>query len=109
MIIIYMLEMLLMPILIEDIIIMLDHNNDFNRRDNFRHYDSMNSSTYKHVNTNFIWIPNDLNIDERKNILFLIYMIGRQIPLEFVFQTLIIRTLMKKGYQSILNIFQVPI
>ena len=32
-------------------------------------------------------------------------MIGRQIPLEFVFQTLIIRTLMKKGYQSILNIF----
>lgn len=32
-------------------------------------------------------------------------MIGRQIPLEFVFQALIIRTLMKKGYQSILNIF----
>src|SRR5438445_12267036 len=43
-----------------------------------------------------------------RNILFLIYMIGRQISLEFVFQTLIIRTLMKKGYQSILNIFQVP-
>src|SRR5436190_685935 len=30
------------------------HNNDFNRRDNFRHYDSMNSSTYTHVNTNYI-------------------------------------------------------
>src|SRR5438270_11573220 len=42
---------------------------------------------------------------KERNILFLIYMIGRQIPLEFVFQTLIIRTLMKKGYQSILNIF----
>ena len=35
-------------------------------------------------------------------------MIGKQISLEFVFQTLITRTLMKKGYQSILNIFQVP-
>src|SRR5436190_5561102 len=42
------------------------HNNDFYRRDNFRYYDSINSSTYKHVNTNSIWIPKDLNIDERK-------------------------------------------
>src|SRR5436189_112001 len=42
------------------------HNNDFYRRDNFRHYDFMNSSTYKHVNTNSIWIPKELNIDERK-------------------------------------------
>src|SRR3954465_10340906 len=42
---------------------------------------------------------------KERNILFLIYMIGRQILLEFVFQTLIIRILMKKGYQSILNIF----
>ena len=32
-------------------------------------------------------------------------MIGRQISLEFVFQTLIIRTIMNKGYQSLLNIF----
>src|SRR3954464_14081868 len=45
---------------------------------------------------------------KERNILFLIYMIGRQIPLEFVFQALIIRTLMKKEYQSLLNIFQVP-
>src|SRR3954467_4183403 len=45
---------------------------------------------------------------KERNILYLIYMIGRQIPLEFVFQTLIIRTLMNKGYQSLLNIFQVP-
>src|SRR5436189_3773027 len=35
-------------------------------------------------------------------------MIGRQIPYECLFQTLIIRTIMKKGYQSIFNIFQVP-
>src|SRR5205809_3850645 len=45
---------------------------------------------------------------KERNILFLNYMIGRQIPLEFVFQTLIIRTLMKKGYQNLLHIFQVP-
>src|SRR3954469_20341871 len=42
------------------------HNNEFYRRDNFRHYDSMNSSTYKYANTNSIWILKDLNIDERK-------------------------------------------
>ena len=84
------------------------HNNDFNRRDNFRHYDSMNSSTYKHVNTNSIWISKHLNVDERKKYIISHYMIGRQISLKFVFQTLIIRTLMKKWYQSILNIFQVP-
>src|SRR5436189_5582219 len=45
---------------------------------------------------------------KEKNILYLIYMIGKQISLKFVFQALIIRTLMNKGYQSILNIFQVP-
>src|SRR5438270_7029550 len=43
------------------------YNNDFYRRDNFRHYNSMNSSSHKHVNTNSIWIPKDLNVDERKN------------------------------------------
>ena len=42
------------------------NNNDFYRRDNFRHYDSMKSSSYKHVNTNSIWISKDLNVDERK-------------------------------------------
>src|SRR3954464_11467525 len=42
------------------------YQNDFNRRDNFRHFDSMNSSIHKHVNTNSIWIPKNLNIDERK-------------------------------------------
>ena len=42
------------------------HNNDFYRRDNFRYNDSMNSSTYKHASTKSIWIPKDLNIDERK-------------------------------------------
>src|SRR3954465_9344816 len=36
-------------------------------------------------------------------------MIGRKIPWEFVFQALFIGPLIKKGYQSILNIFQVPI
>src|SRR3954470_22598670 len=46
---------------------------------------------------------------KERNISYLICMIGKQIPLEFVFQTLIIRTLMKKGYQSLLNFFfQVP-
>src|SRR5436190_7549133 len=39
------------------------------------------------------------------HILYLIYMIGKQITLEFVFQALIIRNLMNKGYQSILNLF----
>ena len=35
-------------------------------------------------------------------------MIGKQILLEFVFQTLIIRILMKKGYKVYCKSFQVP-
>src|SRR3954467_7937072 len=40
--------------------------NDSYRRDNTRYHNYMHSSTYKHDNSKFIWIPKDLSLDDKK-------------------------------------------